>query len=172
MIVLAYAHEHEVRHINYLHKYHKDEISQCDGVILFGTCGVIQDVPIDRLIAPVYWEIFGPKRVGCNLGIDCWRVLVGFTSSFSIHKKKQVEYIANKYCAKIVDMESYWVGLDCQRRKIPFVSVRYVIDRCHKKIKPFGINYFWRIFQHKRMQQKMEVLINDYAKNFNSMCRI
>ena len=55
---------------------------------------------------------------------------------------------------QLVDMESYWVWQMCKKYDTPFKSIRYIIDRDRGRVMPWGINHFWRKYQHRRMQLK------------------
>ena len=54
----------------------------------------------------------------------------------------------------LVDMESQQVFDLCEKYNVPFRSIRYIIDRDRGRVMPWGINHFWRKFQHRRMQLK------------------
>ena len=54
----------------------------------------------------------------------------------------------------IVDMESQQVSDLCEKYGVPFKSIRYIIDRDRGRVMPWGINHFWRKYQHRRMQLK------------------
>jgi len=60
------------------------------------------------------------------------------------------------------DMESHKVWKICRKYNIPFKSIRYIIDRDRGRVTLWGINHFWRKYQHRRMQLKFNKYLEDY----------
>lgn len=56
--------------------------------------------------------------------------------------------------SRLVDMESERVAELCANHRVSFRSIRYIIDRDRGRVMPWGINHFWRKYQHRRMQLK------------------
>lgn len=69
------------------------------------------------------------------------------------------EWSINSYA--LVDMESQQVYEMCKKYNVPFKSIRYIIDLDRGRVMPWGINHFWRIYQHRRMQLKF----NKYSRD-------
>jgi nucleoside phosphorylase len=173
-----------------------DAITDCDQIILFGSCGVIKDgywqsevdwytedygnywnaTDLSSFIEPSVWYyydhdkfIYAPESVMAtpilNNISNCWH---GVTSTYGVHERYKVDVIRS-LCPKtaVVDMESWYVGKLCNEVVIPFTSIRYIIDRCHRRCKPPIINHFWRKYQHKRMQIRFNNLLREYAVENN-----
>ena len=68
-------------------------------------------------------------------------------------------YLWNPHYINLIDMETGKVFDYCKRAKIPFCSIRYIIDYNRGKVMPTPFNHFWRIFQHRRMQRKLYELV-------------
>lgn len=75
-------------------------------------------------------------------------------------KANAVRYMRPR--ALIVDRETQSVAEWCQKTNISFLSVKYIIDYCEFKVMPKGINHFWRIFQHWRMQRKFQKVLESF----------
>ena len=56
--------------------------------------------------------------------------------------------------SRLVDIESERVAELCANHRVSFRSIRYIIDRDRGRVMPWGINHFWRKYQHRRMQLK------------------
>jgi hypothetical protein len=153
-----------------------EKIKKADNVVLFGCSGYIEKwvsregkservgFPYDMLIAPNKWYRWGNPK-GVDRTQDMTGVTIfgsGYTANRKVDTLQDVNTIIENHSdVFIVDQESSHVGEICNKYEIPFISVRYIIDKCHKKCMPIGINHFWRKFQHKRMQQKMSKVLND-----------
>jgi hypothetical protein len=133
-------------------------------VVLFGSCGALDIIArYDYLISPRKWfnkkgDVIIPERI---LPVEICGS--GFTADHSVRDPFEVEQIKSAYqdCV-VVDQESVIIGRMCQDAGIPFQSVRYVIDGCHRRIMPPVINHFWREYQHRRMHGKMNRLLKEY----------
>ena len=71
-------------------------------------------------------------------------------------KEGRLRYVER---GQVCDMESGFVANVCSKHNVPFLNVRYVIDKCDKRVMPIGINWLWRIFQHRRMQKKFDRML-------------
>jgi len=168
-MILLYASPHEVKWVDYVPRYcigvgatrFKGQwrrfesrvvmhLDKADKVVLFGSCGRLDSNLRDfgELIIPRGW--FNQNR---QLIVVAGERGYGITTDHSVKYKweRQSLFDQNIDC---VDQESYHVGKLCQELGVPFVSVRYMIDRCDRKAMPTGVNHFWRMWQHKRMQLK------------------
>jgi hypothetical protein len=160
-MVLLYANPNEVRYVTRGDRYcigyraeslniYRTLIQHHDRVILFGSCGSLMPmrnlIDLKSLWIPERWFYKG-NSIKCYTGRG-----YGITSDISIKCKKQRELYGITY--DIVDMESYHVGKLCEELGVPFLSVRYIIDGCDRKILPTGLNWAIRRYQHKRMQRK------------------
>jgi hypothetical protein len=157
-------------------------MSGYSGVVLFGSCGLLKEyydeygcyycdepdhcnecdykVKYDRFIVPEKWVGDAGDIIKTDDLFKLPRMGTGLTWTGSVRSKHLTEYVKVTYPdAMCVDQESFIVGKYCKERKIPFVSVRYVIDRCNRKVMLPAFNYFWRRNQHKRMQRKFNELI-------------
>jgi len=180
-MILLYASPHEVKWVDYVPRYcigvgatrFKGQwrrfesrvvmhLDKADKVVLFGSCGRLDSNLRDfgELIIPGAW-----MRDGHTLN---WITVKGhtghgITTDHSVKTKEERERLfrCGFYC---VDMESYHVAKLCQELDVPFVSVRYMIDRCDRKAMPPGINHFWRKYQHKRMQLKFNQWLREEVK--------
>lgn len=163
--LLVYAFECEVAQIDYEPKCQYSRIHwesfEFAGIVLFGCCGDLTGhLPTGRLIIPSKW--FHEDELNAIEIEDGNPYQAGVSANAIVHDEHYRASIASSYLeAQIVDLESYDLAKKCQEYDILFVSVRYVIDRCHKKVKPTGINHFWRIWQHYKMQKKMEQWLNE-----------
>ena len=198
MNLLLYANESEVRYIDYqpryciglkavdLYKltYIRNRLLDYSGVILFGSCGLLNDyyqemcgticdypencheckyrVKLDEFVIPFRWyndrdEFFETDKILDRIGC-------GVTMPYSVRSKHLTEYV-KEICpqCEVVDQESYIVGKFCQDNGVKFVSVRYVIDRCNRGVMLPAVNHFWRKHQHKRMQLKFQEVLNGLA---------
>jgi len=163
-MILLYVSPHEVKWVDYDNKVcigikadriHgifqralSNEIKRSNKVILFGSCGRLDSNLRDygELIIPGSWYINSLEGITVNaIGPRAC------TMDHSVKEKweRKLLFYLGFYC---VDQESYHVGKLCQGLGVPFVSVRYMIDRCDRKAMPIGINHFWRRYQHRRMQ--------------------
>ena len=139
--LVLYATPDEVRYIDYEPKF-------CIGVravnvpsglmgtgrdlVLFGSCGLIGKHPYSELI----------------IDSDFYCAKHSVVDRIETLKLNFKGYLA-------VEQESENIGNPLKHH------VRYVIDRCYKKCMPWGINHFWRIFQHRRMQKKFNKWIKE-----------
>jgi len=143
---LLYAHPSEVKYVKYPWKYcigiggnlineeMKLMIKSSPEIVLFGSCGYTglnNDFKWNSLVElkeiPVVWH--------------------------SVKTMADREYyLYNGYL--FVDQESFIVKEICDKYNVPFRSIRYISDRCNKRVYPWGFNHFWRKFQDRRMQLK------------------
>jgi len=186
---LLYANYHEVKYINYSPAIplDRDDIlriwkkkDRINFAILFGCCGLLQSkysksskrIPLKKFVVPLSWVNFDGREIGTSVpnGVKWTNELVGkyvgacgigYTSDISIKYRYEVNRIIAEANALVVDQESYKVLKMCRELLVPAISIRYVIDKCDKRVMPPGINHFWRMFQHYRMQKKMEELLNE-----------
>lgn len=168
-MILLYASPHEVKYVTYEPKYNigvgaklleqswllQKTIKYSNHVILFGSSGLtmkydccITDwdrnkVPLDEFIIPRTWN-------GIKVDGKC---CAGYTSKRTVKEQWEREWLAKKR-VMVVDQESAVVAKLCQKLGVKFTSVRYIIDRCDKRVMPMGINWAWRKYQHRRMQLK------------------
>lgn len=183
-ILLLYAHPEEVRYIDFEPKMMISEINwnkiNYDNVILFGSCGLLRKyyppdpyddsfwweednrIPLDRLMVPYKWwqnkkHIYVTTQI-----IKLSFTGEGYTAESSLHQKNRVGIIRHDYPnVFVIDTESYFIGKRCKDLDIKFVSVRYIIDRCDQRAAPWGVNHFWRMYQHRRMQEKFQEILNE-----------
>ena len=173
-MILLYANQHEVKYVDYspkvcigvgtekLNSIVRMRIKLHNRVILFGSSGLVQDyyccvtdwdkhkVSYDKFIIPDNWN-------GIKVDGKC---CAGYTSNHSVKEQWEREWLAKKQ-VMVVDQESAVVAKICQDIGIKFTSVRYVIDRLDRKCMPMGINHFWRIYQHRKMQLKFNKYLED-----------
>jgi nucleoside phosphorylase len=111
---------------------------------------------LDEFIIPKYWYYLwlSSQRIECYIGKN-----IGLTFTYPLHEYEDREAYSPYFIC--VDTESHHVGGICNYLKIPFVSIRYAIDKIDKKCKPAGINHFWRKYQHYRMQTKFNRMLKD-----------
>ena len=142
-MILLYACPDEVRYVYYEPKvcigvgatrleHWIPLIQRYDEVHLFGSSGWLgprKGAPINCLIVKKKF-LFVPEPVHD----DKWT-----------HHFRHFRYY-------LIDQESYQVNELCKKYNKPFRSVRYVIDFCDRRVMPIGINHFWRMIQHRRMQ--------------------
>jgi hypothetical protein len=158
------------------------------GLVLFGSCGDLMNgggkLPVNNLIhSSLYYNIdvssgdtqqFHIKGKFLLIGkrIKNLRYVSGICTSTNtaIHTALNVYkvlYRVNKYFNVkdftlldfVVDMESGKLARCCFMEMIPFISIRYITDRCEKRVMPWGINHFWRIYQDWRMQRMFDRLM-------------
>ena len=176
-MILLYASPHEVKYVDYKYKFCigvgakgieevSNVIALTNHVILFGSSGItnrykccITDWDLhkweyDRFIIPTSWNGIKVDGVCCT----------GFTSRTPVKEQWKADWLYSRRVA-VVDQESYHVAKVCQKLGIKFTSVRYIIDRCHLKCMPMGINHFWRMYQHKRMQLKFNEWLKERNEN-------
>ena len=158
-MILLYASPHEVKYVDcepkicigvgakYLGQIFKDT----DLAVLFGSCGSYPFMNYKNFVIPSRFY-YRDKSIDIN-----HRLTTGYYGR-TVDKsfKGNVKYLP---FSAVFDMESYHVAKFCQERNIPFVSIRYIIDFHGKRVMPRGFNYFWREFQHKRMQRKFNKLL-------------
>ena len=161
-MILLYADPAEVKWVDYEPKlyigfranrleylpYYFEKVG-VDKVILFGTYGRLDSNLRDynELIIPGMWSD-GTDWLYINDNGN-----YGITSDRSIKHKWERDALFSQGFY-IVDQESFHVAKLCKELDVEFISVRYMIDRCDRKAMPIGINHFWRMYQHKRMQLK------------------
>ena len=134
-------------------------------VLLFGSAGLTNWKLSHRALymPEKYWYLLDYKwhRV-TNLLMARFKPYVktlseGVTNSYqSTHQKKMRIQYEN---FNIIDMESAFVIRTCNQYQIPIIVIRYVSDRCDKKLMPVGINHFHRKWHAKRMQSKMNAIL-------------
>ena len=142
-----------------------------DEIILFGSCGMLQNkkiyyscngdtgwekvIKLDRLIAPRKWlpseELQYP--IETDRILDVPQCDLGLTVDYSVRKTEKRRLVKQFPDALIVDQESYILGKWCADRHIRFQSVKYVIDKCGRIYPPVW-NKIWKRRQHKKMQEK------------------
>jgi hypothetical protein len=174
MILLLYADNSEVKQMDYKYMWciglgakrlpmFEESIKDFAGVVLFGSCGLLKEYykgKYDRFIVPDKWISDAGDIIKTDDLLKLTRMGTGLTWPGSVRSKHLTEYVKTTYPeAMCVDQESFIVAKYCQERQIPFISVRYVIDRCNRKVMLPAFNYFWRRNQHKRMQRKFNELI-------------
>lgn len=167
--ILVTQHAHERRYIKYKRQHSVDEfLKNIDfhkkmnhAVILFGSCGALDIMDqYNHLISPYHWHNQeGDIAVSDDI-LPIAHCGSGYTSDYSVHNPLEAIRIKFEHRdCMIVDQESANIAKICFDNGIPFQSIRYVIDGCHRRIIPKGINHFWRKFQHRRMQLKMDRLL-------------
>jgi hypothetical protein len=165
-ILLLYANPIEAKHLRFPSnpdfqaqyigmgaKGFDDNLKECikrDGwsIILFGCCGALKQLPLNRFY--LY------DRMQGNI----------IHTPTLVHSKKLADLYRKRFPnALLVDRETNIVADWCFKNDVPFLGVRYIVDYCEYKCKPKGINHFWRIFQHWRMQTKFNrflILVGKY----------
>jgi hypothetical protein len=173
--VIAYADPHEVKYIN-------EELTSkntwwvglgCKNltppqipfiigdtteIVLFGSCGLLQNWDKGKLISPRRWYNENDYYVGTDSlieGVSWWGV--GVTVEEPCRDRKKI--LSKHPEAVAVDMESYVLGSWCATRGIKFQSVKYAIDLCGRFYPPI-INKVWKVYQHKLMQRMFLEIIN------------
>jgi hypothetical protein len=115
-------------------------------VILFGSCGLLyRNLSLDEFVVDriPFLKFAGAQR--------------------PIRTKELAElYRDLEPVAGAVEMEITRVWSICKALKVPLFVVKYPIDRCDKKAMPIGLNHFWRIFQHWRMQRRFDQFMKIY----------
>jgi len=173
--ILITAFEHERRYIKYKFQHSVDYfIRNVDfykkmnhAIVLFGSCGAFDLwnlARVDLLMSPDSWCDFQGSAISTIYPdeiISMTKCAGGFTASHSIHDPDETEELRRGLGCAIVDQETTKIGRICRDAGIPWQSIRYIIDGCDKKVMPPVINHFWRKHQHKRMQLKMEALLNE-----------
>jgi len=183
-VILLYASPHEIKYVDYKPKYcigvggqemfnstfnfnnlfinFRQLISMTDRVILFGSSGLtnrydccITDWDLhkwkyDEFIIPTSWN-------GIKVNGKC---CAGYTSNHAVKEKWEADWLYSKQVS-VVDQESYHVAKVCRDLGIKFTSVRYITDICYKKCMPIGINWAWRMYQHRRMQLKFNKYLEE-----------
>jgi len=142
------------------HAYSDGELGFKDDVILFGSSGLIAP---PRIIDYDY-SIFLEPKIWYNEDGECIEMehglYKGITTELPVKSRLYTNILrSNAYLC--CDMESYHVAKICKEAGVKFRSIRYVIDRCNEKVMPTGINWAWRKYQHKRMQQKFSKLLSE-----------
>lgn len=156
------------------------------GLVLFGSCGDLMNggrkIPAHKLVYGInyYWitdkgnmiskgvpyTIFNniPKKLAVPVQGIC-------TCGETVHDEKTrlevLKLVARFYSQAdfnfllwfVVEMETFLLRLKCDVGSIPIVSVRYISDRCEKRVMPWGINHYWRIYQDWRMQRMFDKLM-------------
>ncbi|MCS7207922.1 MAG: hypothetical protein NZ951_08385 [Dehalococcoidia bacterium] len=83
------------------------------------------------------WLAFCQRALGPALRLVHGAVTVGRI----LVSPRQKRLLAHSTHASIADLESYWVGVACRARGIPFVVVRVVMDSLHHALPPFLEGY-------------------------------
>jgi len=139
--LLLYASPAEVKYVDYEPKFcigvgatniPSGLIGSGRDLILFGSCGLLGVHPYDEFIQE---------------GFIC--------VDHSIKNLAESLFLVWNTGGKAVEQESEKIGAPLKHH------VRYVIDRCYKKCMPWGINHFWRIWQHRKMQIKFNKWIKE-----------
>jgi hypothetical protein len=156
--ILVYANWHEVQYIDYSPKISFRETKAFPPFpeyqpILFGCSGLLSR---ERRYARNLFNvscIFYKNKTLQLAGSLIFENIYSFHSDVPVHDKYKVFAIRELHPdAVFVDMES---GILAEQ--IPNLQViRYAIDRCDKRMYPPVINYFWRKYQHHKMQFYME----------------
>jgi len=171
--ILVTAHEHERKYIRYGYQESMGEFIKTisfhrkmnHAAVIFGSCGALDYMGrYDYLISPFAWHdeesLIVPDKI-IPVGIEGY----GYTADHGVctHTEAHlIKYKKSTYTV-VVDQETTKFGRICIEAEIKWQSVRYVIDGCFRRIVPPGINHFWRKHQHKRMQKKMEALLNEHT---------
>jgi len=145
-MVLVYANQIEIRHINatitkiciglgaknlhVLDNYHPDK------VLLFGSCG-----DLGRHETNIFYT-------------DIKKII---STPYTVHEKERRIFSSDEF--DVCDMETDLVYDYCHARDIEFKIYRYIIDRCDRRVMPWGINHFWRDWQHYKMQTKFDQML-------------
>jgi len=62
----------------------------------------------------------------------------GLTATRVVSDSKAKRVLGKAFSAKVVDMESYWIGSMASARKVPFLAVRAISDTIDDRLPPFG----------------------------------
>jgi nucleoside phosphorylase len=145
-MILVYANPIEVKYITHTITkvcigvgavdLHKLDYMHPDKVVLFGSCGDL-----------------GKHRTD----VFCTDFSKIISVDSPIHNRERRIYFNDKF--DICDMETDLVYDYCMGNNIEFKFYKYIIDRCNHKVMPWGINYFWRIWQHYRMQTRFNEML-------------
>ena len=172
--ILLYASEDEVKYIDYEPKICigvkavdlgllLEVTFKYDSVILFGCSGLtgshIKRWKIKHLHTPLTWMYHGDEISVNYCFPELTNTLHFYDPAYGYTVSQRQSKGVQSLPFIVVDQESYHVARLCQRLEKKFVSVRYIIDMCDKKVYPPVINYFWRKFQHKRMQSRMNKIL-------------
>lgn len=139
IMILLYADSHEVKYVDY-------EPKICIGV------------KAEKLNSIVRMRIKLHDRV----------VLFGCSGWQANKNQAQFNKLYKWDGYPLVDMESEKVYELCKKIGVKFTSIRYIIDLDRGKVMPIGINHFWRIYQHRRMQLKFNKywrILMDFLSN-------
>ena len=143
--------------------YHKGGHSS---MILFGGSDMTPIYPLDdihRLYSIDY--VFATHKMFNGIqvkGINGLHKTNVMTSSHSMQLKQEIYDVGRiNSTVQLFDMESNMVAYYCQQKNIPLSIVRYVINTCYKRLMPFGLNHFWRKWQHKARQEEFNELMEN-----------
>jgi len=146
-------------------EYQIKNTSNLQFAILFGSAGLTNwKLDYSKLYAPkkfwhtLYCKYYHIDGLLLTPLINYVQVIEeGITNFYeSTHKKAlRIEF----ECFNIVDMESAFVIKTCNDYEIPIIVIRYISDKCDKKLMPVGINHFHRKWHAKRMQKKMNNIL-------------
>jgi hypothetical protein len=155
------------------------------GLVLFGSAGDLMNggrkLPVNKLISSANYfgvDIVGGKsqkfftHLKFSLIDKKVQYIPGICTVYdgAVHSEKRrlkvLELVARYYRRSdfsllqfVVEMESNRLAMICQNECIPFYSIRYITDRCEKRVMLWGINHFWRIYQDWRMQRMFDRLM-------------
>lgn len=62
----------------------------------------------------------------------------GVTAASVVSGPTDKEALGKRFSAKVVDMESYWIGRIASARQVPFLAVRAISDTVADSLPPFG----------------------------------
>ncbi len=73
------------------------------------------------------------QRIMADLGLR-HRPGIGVTAAQTVASPESKQRLGRDSGALAVDEESFWVGLACQERKVPFLAVRAIVDAAEQRL--------------------------------------
>lgn len=177
--LVIYSSPHEGRHIRvpklcvgqgYRNKINKKDFSWPDLIIIFGSCGITEGAP-HLLYMPKYIIAEDPNEPEFATHESVMNyfkkydfiqpIETSMTVAMPLHKKGDAESLRAIFERPlIVDMETWWIARECVKHGKKYVVLRYPVDYLGRKLKPPGINYVYRKFNHSRNSLR----VNNIAK--------
>lgn len=125
----------------------KDDLAGYDHVILFGSCGLLDD----RLRS---CYLYMPMIGHWYDGLPCVELISAFTSDHVV-KSSDEKYRLFSEGDSIVDMEDGMIEVLCDFGDIPLSVIRFPLDYCDRPLKRLrGYRGLYRIYQQYMMQRK------------------
>jgi len=154
-------------------EYHlKSMLESVNLVVLFGSAGLMNfNLKTDCLYMPekfwylIDYKYYMPDELFMKqVNGYAERIQEGLTEPIRITKRKKFRKQHEKF--NIVDRESAHVIKRCHEVGVPVIVIRYISDKCDKKLMPMGINHFHRKYHEWKMQQRMNLILKDLSHKF------